>query len=107
MFLWGHSAETGYLSQLLSENPGLWKGAILFDPGALPDLESMRGKELLIISGKDADNAEQLKRYQQQALASGVSLTLVLQDNCHHNPASVRTMRERTVDFAKFLAEQL
>ena len=107
VFLWGHSAETGPLCGLLAQHPGLWRGVILFDPGGLPDPADLRGKEVLIIAGMDAANARQLREYQARALAAGVSLKLILQEDCGHNVESVHGARERTIEFAKFLAEDL
>jgi dienelactone hydrolase len=107
IFLWGRSMETGYLCQLLAEKPNLWKGVILFDPGGLPDLEGLRGKKLFIITGNDADNAKYLKKYQDQAAAAGVSLTLILQENTMHVSDTISSERARTIEFAKFLDENL
>lgn len=107
IFLWAHSAESGYLCQLLREKPQLWRGAILFDYGAMPDLESLRGKKLFIVGGVKDDGSAELKKYQERALAAGVTLKLILQENSAHNPVSISTMRERTVDFARCLAEDL
>jgi hypothetical protein len=108
VYLWGHSAETSQLSQLFAEKAQLWNGAILFDPGVLPDLPRVMHAKILIIAGQnDAQQVERLTRYQDQAAQAGTPLKLIFQENTGHNPVSTRAMRDRTRAFAKLLNDDL
>src|SRR6202042_3004748 len=79
MYLWGRSAETAPLSALLEQNPDLWKGLIIFDPGGLLNLEQLRQKRLFFITGRDSPSAQELLQYQTRAYEMGVPLKLILQ----------------------------
>lgn len=106
VFLWGHSVETVYLCQLFEEKPQLWNGIILFDPSDLPDVTTLKHKKILIIAGKDSD-AQQLVQYSDQAAQAGIPLKFILLENDKHNPESTRSVRARTLEFARFLIESL
>jgi hypothetical protein len=106
VYLCGSSWDTDFLSQLMSERPDLWKGAILLNPSSLPDLSSLHDSKILIIGGKDQNGeADRLTKYQDEAAKLGVSVKLVLQKGAQHIPRSITTERGRTVQFAKFLIE--
>jgi predicted esterase len=107
VFLFGFSWSADFLSQLMSEEPDLWKGAILINPAALPDLSSLlHNPRLFIVAGKDqAGEIDRLTKYQDTAAKLGVPVKLVLQKGSGHIPRSVATERERTVQFARFLVE--
>ena len=107
VFLWGRSAETSFQCQLFREKSPLWKGLILFDPGGMPDLASLSQKKLFIITGKNGDQAAMLLKFQDQALAAGIAAKLYLQENTGHYPPAIRSVRERTEVFARFLVEDL
>lgn len=107
IFLWGRSLETGYLCRLFAEKRDLFEGMILFDPSGLPDLENLRGKKLFIITGNDADNAKHLKKYQEEAAEGGVLLKMILQENTAHVSDTISSERTRTIEFARFLDENL
>jgi hypothetical protein len=105
-YLYASSVETTSTSEFISEKPDLWKGAILFGPGALPDLSDLDKKQLLIIAGRNDDNAvDYLTRFQDQAADTGIPITLSFLNDSEHMPNSVATERVRTRRFAKFLVE--
>jgi hypothetical protein len=106
VFLLGVSGETQHLSELISEKPDLWKGAILIDPADLPELLTLRGAKLFIVVGRDEPGEiERLTKYQDEAAGFGAPINLVLQEGTQHFPRSVATERERAVQFARFLVE--
>lgn len=106
VFIFGTSAESYYLSRLLDENPGLFKGAILFDSGSRPDvLKSDLSDILVVAGGDDGDNAKSLPAYQDQAAKAGVPVTLILQDGAQHITRSVAAERQRARAFTQFLLE--
>ncbi len=103
MYLWGRSAETAPLSALFEQNPDLWKGLIIFDPGGLLNLEQLRQKRLFFITGRDSPGAQELLQYQTQAYEMGVPLKLILQDHIAHVSMSLDTESQRTMRFTQFL----
>jgi pimeloyl-ACP methyl ester carboxylesterase len=106
VFLFGSSWDTDFLSQLVSEKPDLWKGAILINPSTLLDLSSWHNPRIFIVAGKDqASEIDRLTKYQDMAAGLGIPVKLFLQKGTEHIPRSVATERERTVQFARFLGE--
>jgi hypothetical protein len=75
VYLVGASGETQYMSQCLEKTPGLWKGAILLNPGALPDFSKaprfQSRPKIFISAGSEEHEEDHLKQYQQDALQSG------------------------------------
>jgi hypothetical protein len=106
VYLYACSAETSYLSQLLSDRPTLAKGAILFSPSALPNPGVLQNKRLLLVDGKaDGDAPKRLSEFQDRAAGEGSASRLYFQDAAGHMPASGVTERNRAKQFAKFLAD--
>ena len=107
VFLFATSWDTDFLSRLVSENPGLWKGAILITPSSVPDLSSWDNPKIFIVAGKNqAGEIDRLTKYQDTAAADfGVPVKLVLQKGAEHISRSVSTERARAVQLAKFLVE--
>lgn len=106
VFLFATSAESGYLSAFVGSEPDLCKGVILFNPVSTPDLQNTHLSKMFIASGIDDGNAVQrLTRYQDEAARAGVTVKLIFQDGVQHITRSIATERERTRQFARFLAE--
>jgi predicted esterase len=106
VFLFGFSWSADFLRQLMFERPDLWRGAILINPIALPDLLLLHNQRLFILDGKDQVHvADGLTKYKDIATRLGIPVRLVLQKGAGHIPRSVATERERTVEFARFLVE--
>jgi hypothetical protein len=107
VYLYGSSMETRFLTQLMAEKPWLWKGAILINPSSLPELKDAAGGRIFIVAGRDQEGeAERMTKYQDEASRRGVPVTLFVQGETSHIPRSIRTWRERTVQFGKFLTER-
>jgi len=106
VYLYACSAETSYLSQLLSDRPTLAKGAILFSPIALPNPFLLQNKRLLLVDGKvDGNATKRLPEFQDRAASEGSVTKLFFEDGTGHMPASGATKRKRARQFAKFLAD--
>jgi len=105
VYLFGVSAETYPLSQLLAEKADLWRGAILFTPGSTPDLSDVRTTKLLILAGEDedADTVKRLIDYQDQAAKNGIVLNFTLVKGAQHIFKSSASEREETLQIARFL----
>ena len=76
IYLYGASAETRYLSELVEATPGLWRGIILLNPSQLPDFSKssllQKRPRILISAGSEEHAEERLKNYQTKALQWGV-----------------------------------
>ena len=106
VYLYANSAETFYLSQLINDHPTLAKGAILLSPTVLPELSILQNKQFLLVDGKtDGDAIRRLSEFQDRAVDKGNIITLFLQNDTGHIPASGTTERNRAKQFAKFISE--
>jgi hypothetical protein len=105
IFLFGRSLETSYLCGLLADKPDLWKGVILPDPAGMPDLESLRGKQIFFMTGEKAFNVEDLIKYQDDAFAAGIPLKLIFEDGEGHTAAKLGSMRTSAVRLTDFLLQ--
>jgi hypothetical protein len=107
VYLYADSTGTHFLSRLVNDRPGLAKGAVLFSPTDLPNLSNLKNKRILIVDGKrDADAMERLPGFQDLAAEKGNAITLFLQNDTGHIPASGAVERDRAAQFAKFISSQ-
>lgn len=107
VYLYARSGETGYLCDLLREKPRLWRGAILFSPGALPEPANCPLDSLLVDAGRgDPGQPERLAKYQAQAAAVGLPVTLLLHETARHKSWSKATQRTRLEHLTTYLNQQ-
>jgi hypothetical protein len=88
IYLLAISHETKYLSQCLEKTPGICKGAIFLDPIDLPDFSHSptfqnRPKILISIGSVGADE-DDLKKFQQDAMQSGVIVEFIMHPDENH-----------------------
>jgi hypothetical protein len=108
VYLWGTSAESGWLAQSLCDQPNRWRGAIVFSPGGgITTRGAGAGKQVILIAGDESGDAQRMRDYQNRALPEGVAVKLYLQADKQHSPNTIRTIRERTEIFARILCEDL
>lgn len=107
VFLYGASAETFHIGQLLMEKPDLWRGVITFSPSGLPNLSATHVSSMLIVVGKDEGDAvtQRWLKYQDEAASMGIRINLVFQSGAQHISRSIATELERAENFARFLTE--
>jgi len=106
-YLYGRSAETHYLSELVQQNPRAWKGALLFSPGALPEVSGCDWTKMLVDLGeRDAGARERLTQFQRQAARNGVPVRLLVHKTARHTSWSRGTQRTRLEDLGIFLSRQ-
>jgi len=104
VYLFGASAETALLSQLLAEKTDLWRGAILFNPTLIPDPSAVRICKLLILDGTDdSDAVKEWIDYQNKAAQEGITVNLALVNGAQHIFKSTASEREKTRQLARFL----
>ena len=107
VYLYACSRETCFLSQLMNDRPTLANGAILFSPTALPEVSSLQNKHILIVDGKlDGNGINRLHEFQDRAAEKGNAITLLLQNDTSHIPASGAVEHDRAREFAKFMSSQ-
>jgi dipeptidyl aminopeptidase/acylaminoacyl peptidase len=109
VFLYGASAETGFISQLLTEKPELWKGAITLSTSMLPNPATVHShlSGMMAVVGKNEgeDVTTRWQKYQDEAAMKGVRVNLVFQDETQHISRSIATELVRAENFARFLDE--
>jgi hypothetical protein len=106
VFLCAQSAETTELGKLVAQQPGRWKGILLFSPIGLPACQSGEQPRMLIVAGTGEPGAvERLTKYREEASRMGIPVMLVLQEGVQHTTKSISTERERARIFARFLLE--
>jgi dipeptidyl aminopeptidase/acylaminoacyl peptidase len=106
IYLFATSVESESLRQFVAEKPDLWRGVILFNPVAAPNLSNMHLSRIFIVGGRDDDNpVEQLIKYQDRAAKAGIPVNLFLQNGVQHITRSIATERELTRQFARFLLQ--
>ncbi len=107
VFLFGASAETRPLSELAQKRPELWKGLLLLNPSALPQITSMvPGKtapKILISAGQAEHGEERFNRFQADAGQNGVPVEVVIHPNSTHWLVSIDAMQERTKAMVDFI----
>jgi hypothetical protein len=110
VYLFGSSAETAYMDSVLTNSPGLWKGIILLNPGGLPNLSEapflQQRPKILISAGGDENEEERLKKYQQDALKSGIMVEYVIHPGEGHHIVGNAAQLVRTEAIMKFIYEE-
>jgi len=110
VYLFAASAETAYLDECATKNPGLWKGLILLNPGDLPDFSkspmfSARPK-ILISAGSEEHEEARLKGYQADALSYGVLVDYIVHPGEPHHLVGNAAQLERTQAMMHFVFEE-
>lgn len=76
VYLFGSSAETSYMSSVLTDSLGLWKGVILLNPSGLPDLSKtamfQQRPRILVSAGAEEHENARFINFQYDLLKSGV-----------------------------------
>jgi hypothetical protein len=110
VFLFGSSSEIDQMSEVLTNSPGLWKGIILLNPGALDDLSDapwfQQRPKILIMSGSEEKVDAWLEKYQTDALQSGVMVEYVIHPGEEHHIVGNAAQLERTKAIMHFIFEE-
>jgi hypothetical protein len=85
VYLYADSAGVDSVYSLLYENPKLWRGAIIFSPGNLPDPAQVKNQRLFFdCGGHDGDLGERAIRFQDEAAKAGIPVTLLIHPGLEH-----------------------
>jgi predicted esterase len=110
VFLFGASAETKYLSECVVKSPGLWKGLMLLNPTELPDFSKsppfQSRPKILISTGGEEHQENRIKKYQADALQSGVLVEYLVHPGEGHHLVGNAAQLERTKAMMHFIFEE-
>jgi hypothetical protein len=110
VFVFGSSAETKYLSKLLTDSPGLWNGAIFLNPSELPDFTQSIPFQLrpriLISAGGDENQDYRIKKLQVNALNFGMMVDYIIHPGEGHHLVGNAAQLERTRAIMHFMFEE-
>jgi hypothetical protein len=110
VYLFAASAETHYLSQLVETNPAPWRGLILLNPGALPDFSKLslfQGRpKILLDAGGEEHMEERFRKYQKDALNSGVVTEFYTHPGETHRTVGVTAKLRRSGELMRFIFEE-
>ncbi len=109
MFLFGASAETSYVNQVVAKHPELWRGVILLNPGALMELPTLaRGKpvpRMLISLGELEQGEKRTAQFQADAARCGMPVEYIVHKGEEHWLQSKPAVLERTRAMVRFIFE--
>lgn len=108
VYLYGRSAETVPLSELAAQEPGRWRGAIMFSPTVHPDLRQCSLHTLLLDCGEhDGLTRDRLRTYQTEAaVRHGVPVTVFSHETARHTSFSRVTAANRVRELGSYLLHQ-
>jgi len=110
VYLFGASAETQYMSELIEKTPGLWKGIILLNPTQLPDFSKsprfQRRPKVLISAGSEEQEAERFKQYQANVLKDGVMVEYIIAPGEAHRFVGKAAKLKRAEAVEHFIFEE-
>ena len=109
VFLFGASAETPFLSRCMEHNPGLWRGAILLNPSALPGFSKSPSRQrlprILISAGGEERGEQRFKKFQTDVLRYGVLVDYIIHPGEGHHVMGSAAQLARTQAIMRFLFE--
>jgi hypothetical protein len=110
VYVFAVSAETHYLSQMVATNSAPWRGIILLNPSQLPDFsQSPRWQpmpKMLLDDGGEQHEEERFKRFQKDALNSGVVVEFYLHSGETHRMVGEAGRLERVQEEMRFIFEE-
>jgi hypothetical protein len=110
VYLFAASAETHYLSQMLQTNLAPWRGLILLNPSTLPSFSKISPwqvrPQMLLDAGGEEHEEDRFKKYQQDALASGVVAEFYTHPGETHRTVGVDAKLQRSRELMRFIFEE-
>lgn len=110
VYVFGVSAETYYLSQMIVTNPAPWRGVMLINPSVLPDFSKspwfqMRPK-VLLDDGGEQHRENGFRRFQRDGLNYGVVAEYYLHPGETHRFVGSTARLERVREEMRFIFEE-
>jgi len=113
IYLFGASAETTYMCEVMTNSADLWKGAIFLNPTGLPDFSQVPDHwlvqartKILISAGAEEGQEQFFKKYQTEALCSGVIVEYVIHAGENHHLIGNAAQFERSKAIMHFIFEE-
>jgi hypothetical protein len=107
IFILSNSAQSDGLMHILTQHPGLCKGVIMFVPANLSDpskLISIKSQPLkILVSAQDGTPEEYLKRYQEDAYKTGVTMEYLIHPGTPHEFIAKQSQRTRIKAMLHFI----
>jgi len=110
VYLFAASAETSYLSQMVETNTAPWRGLIMLNPSALPDFSKLPVFEarpkILLDAGGEEHEEDRFKKYQKDALNSGVIVEFYTHPGETHRTVGIDAKLQRSQELMHFIFEE-
>lgn len=106
VFLFGFSAGTEVVSELVKNYPGRWRGIMLLNPSPLPEAAAGMTSRVLAIAGSGENEAERFRRYQEELFKVGIPMDWHIHENAQHVVRDQAAMYERTIWMANMVFDE-
>lgn len=97
VFLFGFSAGTAVMSELVKDYPGRWRGIMLLNPSPLPPATAGMTGSVLATAGSGEGEERDFQRYQEELLKVGIPMEWHIHENAQHVVRDQEAMFERTL----------
>lgn len=95
VYLYGVSAGAQSVYELLENEPGLWRGAVLLSPAGFPEVSEISGKRFFVDLGGSDQGTTVPTRFLDGAARMGIPVTLLMHAGYGHVFNSTSVERER------------
>lgn len=104
LFLYGTSAQSPMAVQVFETKPEIWKGVVLFNPVALPDLDFIKPSHKIFMDFGVSDTmVPKIMRFQDAAARAGILTTGVRHENEQHVYRTTTAIASRDKALMTFL----
>jgi dienelactone hydrolase len=106
VFLFGFSAGTEVVSELVKDYPGRWRGIMLLNPSSLPEAEAGMTSRVLATAGSGENEEDRFRRYQEELFKVGIPMEWHIHENAQHVERDQAAMYERTIWMANMVFDE-
>lgn len=103
VYLFGFSAGTVVVSELVKSYPGRWRGIMLLNPSPFPKAEPGMVSKVLATAGSGEGQEERFRRYQEELFKVGIPMEWHIHQNASHVVRAQDAMYERTLWMADMI----
>ena len=106
VYLFGFSAGTEVVSQLVQNYPGRWRGIMLLNPSPLPEATAGMTRWVLATAGSGENEEERFRHYQEELFKAGIPMDWHIHENAQHVVRDQAAMYERTLWMANMVFDE-
>lgn len=106
VYLFGFSAGTLVVGEVVKMRPGICRGLMLFNPSWLPEAQAGLTQRVLATAGSDENAETRFSRYQAELAKVGIPMEWHVQENTQHVPRNQTAMFDRTIWMAEMVFEK-